>query len=46
MSKETYENPDLKKERQNCSFDKEEITNLLDGGREKTIERRQLGKIK
>lgn len=45
MSKETYENPDLKKERQNCPFNKEEITFLLDGGKEKTDERRQLGKI-
>jgi acyl-CoA oxidase len=41
--KETYENPDLKKERQNCPFNKEEITNLLDGGKEKTAERKQLG---
>nr|CAH0099019.1 unnamed protein product [Daphnia galeata] len=40
--KETYENPDLKKERQNCPFNKEEITNLLDGGKEKTAERKQL----
>ncbi len=46
MSKEIYENPDLKKERENCPFNKEEITNLLDGGKEKTIERKQLGKIK
>ncbi len=46
MSKEIYENPDLKKERQNCPFNKEEITHLLDGGKEKTIERKQLGKIK
>ena len=46
MSKEIYENPDLKKERQNCPFSKEEITNLLDGGKEKTAERRQLGKLK
>ena len=43
MSKEIYENPDLKKERQNCPFNKEEITNLCDGGVEKTEERRQLG---
>ncbi|XP_046652365.1 probable peroxisomal acyl-coenzyme A oxidase 1 [Daphnia pulicaria] len=42
MSKEIYENPDLKKERQNCPFNKEEITHLLDGGKEKTIERKQL----
>ncbi|XP_046437012.1 probable peroxisomal acyl-coenzyme A oxidase 1 [Daphnia pulex] len=42
MSKEIYENPDLKKERQNCPFNKEEITHLLDGGKEKTIERKEL----
>lgn len=42
MTKEIYENPDLKKERQNCPFNKEEITNFLDGGKEKTTERRQL----
>lgn len=40
----TYENPDLKKERANCSFNKEEITHLIDGGREKTEERKELGK--
>ncbi len=39
-----YENPDLKKERLNCPFDKEEITNFIDGGIEKTKERRELGK--
>lgn len=41
--KETYENPDLKRERQNCPFIQEEITNLLDGGKDKTAERKQLG---
>ena len=41
-----YENLDLKRERQNCPFDKEEITNLIDGGADKTDERRQLGKKK
>lgn len=39
----TYENPDLKRERQNCPFNKEEITNLIDGGPAKTKERRELG---
>ncbi|XP_046436827.1 probable peroxisomal acyl-coenzyme A oxidase 1 [Daphnia pulex] len=37
-----YENLDLKRERSRCSFDKEEITNLIDGGKEKTQERRDL----
>jgi hypothetical protein len=41
-----YENLDLKRERSRCSFDKEEITNLIDGGKEKTQERRDLGEIK
>ena len=40
-----YENPDLKRERQSCHFDKEEITHLIDGGVEKTKYRRELGKI-
>lgn len=38
-----YENPDLKRERQHCSFDKEEITHLFDGGAQKTKNRRELG---
>lgn len=33
---------DLKKERAKCSFIKEEITHLLDGGKEKTLYRRKL----
>jgi acyl-CoA oxidase len=44
MSGAVYENPDLKRERSQCLFDKEEITNLIDGGKEKTKERRDLGK--
>ena len=40
-----YENPDLKRERANCSFNKEEITHLIDGGPEKTKERKELGKF-
>ncbi len=40
-----YENPDLKRERQHCSFDKEEITNLFDGDAQKTKNRRELGII-
>jgi len=43
MSVEPYENPDLKRERQNCPFNREEITNLLDGGAQETKERRELG---
>ena len=38
-----YENADLKKERKTCSFDIEEMTNILDGGADKTAERRELG---
>ena len=34
--------PDLEKERQNCPFSQEEVTNLIDGGAEKTAERRSL----
>ena len=34
--------PDLERERQNCPFSQEELTNLLDGGVEKTAERRAL----
>ncbi len=32
--------PDLEKERLKATFDKEEITNFLDGSKEKTDERR------
>ena len=39
-----YENPDLKRERQNCSFNREEITHLIDGGPEKTKDRQEFGK--
>jgi acyl-CoA oxidase len=38
-----YENPDLKRERVNCDFDKLEITHLIDGGPEKTRERKEIG---
>lgn len=34
-------NPDLQKERRKCSFDPKELTYLLDGGQEKTAERKQ-----
>ena len=33
-------NPDLEKERKDCPFDLEEVTNLLDGGKEETETRR------
>lgn len=36
--------PDLQKERAKCTFNKEEITNLMDGGEDKTQFRRRLGK--
>lgn len=35
---------DLKKERSKCSFNKEEITNLIDGGKDKTLQRRKIEK--
>jgi acyl-CoA oxidase len=38
-------NPDLARERQNCSFSKEEITNLIDGGPDKTALRRRVEKM-
>ena len=34
-------NPDLAKERENCPFSLEEVTNLLDGGKEETENRRK-----
>ena len=34
-------NPDLAEERENCPFDLEEVTNLLDGGKEETENRRK-----
>lgn len=43
MAPVPYENADLKRERQNCPFNQEEITNLMDGGAEKTKERREIG---
>jgi len=38
-------NPDLAKERLNCPFSQEELTNLLDGGPQKTSERRKFEKV-
>jgi len=36
-------NEDLKKEREKCIFNKEELTNFLDNGVENTEKRRRLG---
>lgn len=36
-------NEDLKKERLKCTFNTEELTNFLDGGADKTLNRRNLG---
>lgn len=36
-------NVDLKKERERCTFNIEELTNFLDGGVNKTLDRRKLG---
>lgn len=38
-------NPDIIKERQNASFDVEKLTNILDGGPEKTKRRREIGEL-
>ena len=38
-------NPDIAKERKNADFDPVEITNVLDGGRERTERRRFIGKV-
>lgn len=35
---------DLKKERSQCSFIKEEVTYLMDGGKDKTLKRKKIGK--
>lgn len=37
-------NPDIARERSKASFKVEELTNILDGGKEKTHRRRYLGK--
>lgn len=36
-------NEDLKREREKCTFNTEELTNFLDGGADKTLRRRKLG---
>ena len=38
-------NPDLLKERKRCTFDPLELTHLIDGGKEKTEDRRTRGKM-
>lgn len=36
-------NLDLQKEREKCTFNIEELTNFLDGGVDKTLNRRKIG---
>lgn len=43
MEKSKEVNPDLLKERKKCTFDVQELTHLLDGGAEKTSERKSRG---
>lgn len=38
-------NPDLQRERDNCTFDVTELTYLIDGGAQKTEERRKRGNL-
>ena len=38
-------NPDLVRERENATFDCEQMTNVLDGGAEVTKTRRRIGQI-
>ncbi|XP_068626201.1 acyl-coenzyme A oxidase 1-like [Battus philenor] len=38
-------NPDLKKERLKCNFNIEEVTFILDGGKDKTLQRRKIEDI-
>lgn len=37
--------PDLQRERQNCSFDTEELTHIVDGGKDQTAFRRELRQL-
>ncbi|XP_047985323.1 probable peroxisomal acyl-coenzyme A oxidase 1 [Leguminivora glycinivorella] len=41
MTDATKVNPDLQRERDNCTFNVTELTNLIDGGAQKTEERRK-----
>lgn len=43
MGKSQEVNPDLLKERRKCTFDTQELTHLLDGGADKTEERKSRG---
>lgn len=43
MSVKTKVNPDLERERKKCTFNTQELTHLLDGGPEKTAERKERG---
>lgn len=36
-------NEDLAKERRSCTFNIEEVTNILDGGKDKTLQRKKIG---
>lgn len=38
-------NPDIKKERENATFSVEKLTNILDGGQQKTKRRREIGEF-
>lgn len=43
MSVKNKVNPDLERERKKCTFNTQELTHLLDGGPEKTAERKERG---
>lgn len=38
-------NKDLQRERDKCSFNVQEMTTFIDGGKERTLERKQRGEI-
>lgn len=38
-------NPDLAKERLKCNFNIEEVTYIIDGGKEKTLQRKKIGEF-
>ena len=43
--KQSEIHPDLIKERNGASFDREEMTNIFDGGKRRTTKRRDIGNI-
>lgn len=43
MKKQVTINKDLLRERERCTFNPLELTHLLDGGEEKTMQRREIG---